>query len=180
MPLQVLKSLGFTSDKTGNEFIPEGCDGEWFPHFLRGLSDGDGSMSIVVNRRDERLQWSLVCACKEFLEHIVQRLHERGLVGQKVGVLAKGGSGKKKGSRKMFKLSLGHADSVAIGEYMYADASLKLERKYDIWCSGRAIQTNHRHWSRHEIGLARDGVCPEGRSKSAYYAMRRRLRVEAL
>lgn len=172
-PLQDLMALGFTATKTGNEFVPAGLSESTFHHFLRGVSDGDGTMSLVRNRSEVRLQWSLVSSSEEFLEEVLEHLHTVGAVAHGVEVLPRDTPSE----APMFKIMLGHADSVRVGSYMYADATLLLRRKFQTWKRGATVVTAHRRWTKQEIEMARQGEVPAGRTRNAYLAMRRRIRL---
>lgn len=168
-PGSVLRQLGFTNHKTGNEFIPSGISHTTFRHFLRGLSDGDGTMNLVSNRGRLYPQWGLVCANKSLLQNILDRLRNV-ISSSRVTVLEKQ---TEKGH--IYKLQLGPYDSVAIGEFMYKDSTLRIDRKHDVWCRCKKIKLHHHQWSQHEIDQALMGVVPEGRSRSSYYAILHKL-----
>jgi hypothetical protein len=164
--------LGFTSRKTGNEFIPSGISRKNFRHFLRGFSDGDGSMCLVPSYGKKVLSWELTCASREFLEALIARIRQEKIIHTMGPCVYEKKQRKNKREKPVFKVAMGHADSVAVGQFMYLDASLKLKRKHRNWQLGAKIQLAFRHWSASEISLAMAGTVPKGRSKAAYYAIR--------
>ena len=72
----------------------------------------------------------------------------------------------------MYRIQLGHRDSILLGEYLYQDSNICLRRKRDAWIVGKDVPQYYRRWSDAEIKQARRGVAPNGRTKYAYYSMR--------
>lgn len=67
-----LVDFGIIPRKTGKEILPDMPD-EYFRHYLRGLFDGDGSISIV-NKKNLQLSFSLCSANKDFLLSIKDKI----------------------------------------------------------------------------------------------------------
>ncbi len=172
-PAEALREMGFTAQKTGHEFIPSVITPMMFPHFLRGFSDGDGTMGLVQNHGKARLQWGVVSASHDFLTLLLERI--RACLGPRVSV----GRKKKPHGGWMYRIQLGQKDSVTIGGIMYADQTICLQRKYLTWAQMKATSTANRRWSTHEIEQARLGILPTGRSKAAFYALRRKMALAA-
>jgi len=130
---EFIKSLKFIpGPKTGKEFIPKIISKKAFPSFLRGFIDGDGCFSIRKNNGG--LDLCLVCANWEFLDDIYLQL--------KMNNIIKGGSfylhskSKEKGRKYVWYLKFRHMDSLAIGKYIYKNATIFLERKYKKYLIG--------------------------------------------
>jgi hypothetical protein len=169
-PAQVLRELGITAEKTGHEIIPPLSD-TMFPHFLRGVSDGDGTMGVVKNRGRSYLQWSLVSASREFLEGILARLGSR--------ISSRASVHQKKTKRgHIYKLQFGQSDSLAVGELAYTGSTLRLNRKYAVWLVGKELPLHHRSWTLEEVALVKLGQRPGRRSMSAFYSKRAQITAQ--
>lgn len=129
-----IEEMGYTPGaKTGKEFIPERFENDkWFFSFLRGFVDGDGT--IRVGKRGD-LQLSMISASLDIILGIREYLY--------CNKISRGGFiyTRKPDERHGFKrfvylLSFGHFDSLQICQRMYANATIKLERKYDKYVIG--------------------------------------------
>lgn len=123
-----MRELGFTTKKTGHEFIPSEIDNT-FEHFLRGLSDGDGCFYTVKRKKNKTyLQWELTCASERFLidlrDEISNRIERCSCLKVK----------QRQGTKKpVFRIRCNQNDaSVALANYMYKKAKIKLDRKFEI------------------------------------------------
>lgn len=116
--------------KGGKEFIPEFCKiSDLFPHFLRGVIDGDGSIRLLQSgNMPNSIQVSIVSMCQSFLEEILVILRTSEIV--RGGTVAQA-------RPNLYKIAFGHFDSLQICEYIYRDATIKLERKYQNFLAGR-------------------------------------------
>jgi len=124
--------------KTGKEHIPSCVSDSTFNHFLRGITDGDGF--LTVDKRGS-LHWGVVSACNEFIVALKN----------KINILVPGTSGgfheskpflgKNRNTRhrkiSVWYLRFGHADSLKICEFIYKDAQFKLDRKYNKYLVAR-------------------------------------------
>lgn len=110
--------------KTGREFIPTSVVSEkTMPHFLRGLSDGDGS--FYVDSLQNTLGWSLVSASLQLIYNLQIYLLSRGIiVGGHV-------ERRRKEGVPVWVLSMRHHDAISIGKYMYKKSTIRLARKYE-------------------------------------------------
>ena len=120
-----LLELGLTSrkSKTISELkIPF----EYFPHFLRGCIDGDGSLSISYHPESIHPQYKIriYSASKNFLDWI--------LFCCKKTFTLKGGTISKFGKNYVYTLRFGKADSIEITKTIYQKNVICLSRKKDI------------------------------------------------
>jgi len=171
-PLEQIKAMGFTADKTGGEFIPNTVSDTTLHHFLRGLTDGDGTWGVVAGKY---LSWGMISASESFLVLLLDRL--RGLrVIRASGVQVKP---RPSTNGVVYRIRLGHEDSVALGDFMYQGTNLMLHRKHDIYMAHRDLNLKIHRWTPEELEMALSGVCPPGRSRSAYHAKRWEMRRAA-
>lgn len=162
---EIMSSLSFKPEKTGNEFIPAGISGETFHHFVRGLSDGDGSFGIYKDRKCELLKWGLSCESASFLREIHSSLVELSVVA---------GGAVSPGDTKQ-QLQFGHADAVRLGKWMYQDSTIQLDRKYKIWLAGTEVYRSRRTWTLAELEMVRRGSYPPERTRHQYLMKRYHL-----
>lgn len=157
--------LGFTNRKTGHEFIPSGISDTTFHHFIRGVSDGDGSIEL---RRDGRISWSLISASEAFLCDILDQLKERRVVvARRVHIKPRPGHS--------FRIRLSLSDTLNLCEYMYKEATLCIHRKREVYRRSLAEAAplhSQRLWSLEELEMCRCGSVPPGRSLAAYKCKR--------
>lgn len=170
-PCQHLMGLGFPKIKSGKEFVPSDVTSQTFRHFLRGVSDGDGTMVQVMQYSKPRLEWSLVCANPQFLNDILKRLRQEGIIGGGMSV---------RSHRMIYRIQAGHKDAISIGEYMYTDATLYMDRKFQPFNLLRGVVLAHRQWTEEETKLAIQGFIPPGRTKSAWYMVLRKLAIHSI
>jgi hypothetical protein len=132
-------SLGFKPGaKTGKEFVPQEMkdDDESFAAFCRGVWDGDGTLGIRKQPCGFTLYSQLVCKNPLFLCCMHYQLFKRGIV---------------KGNSEMhytkdngiFVIKYSHNDTVRLGDFMYKNATIKLERKYNNYFQLRKIKVGH-------------------------------------
>lgn len=123
--------LGFSPGyKTDKLFIPDEISDQTFRHFLRGFIDGDGCFSTnSANKGNNKyLELNICSLCHSFLVDLHERLFELGIVSR----------GKIKKGRKVYHLRFGHYDAMNIGNFVYYDTAIRLDRKY-LKCKERAI-----------------------------------------
>jgi hypothetical protein len=162
-----LLKLGFTQNKTGNEFIPLGVD-QTLKHFVRGASDGDGSFSLL---RGGYLEWSLVCSGRQFLEDLSKRITDHGhhLSVSKRGDVSSG----------FWRMRAGHASAVRLGHWLYSDAEICLNRKREKWLQGSAKAVRHSRWTPEELESLANGGTVATRSQAAIACKRWELSLKA-
>lgn len=73
----LINKYKFNCKKTGNESFPSGIEDKYVPHFIRGYFDGDGNAYL----KNKRMQVSIVCSSKEFLDEMKDRIGY-GIVGK--------------------------------------------------------------------------------------------------
>lgn len=117
-----LLSLGMTPRKSLTLQFPNIPD-DVIHHFIRGYSDGDGSFYIDRRNYGTYLRWSII-GTQNFLGKMFEFFKEKGL---------------KTKSRiyqephtRMYKLILAGTKSQWIAEFLYYNATIFLERKYNI------------------------------------------------
>lgn len=90
------------------------------PHFIRGYFDGDGCVTIskyLKNKNDLTLRSGICSGSREFLETLITYLPIKH---------------KYISSRKnLFEFKLSVNDSIKFAQYMYKDATIYLQRKFD-------------------------------------------------
>lgn len=154
---QYLRILGFSNKKTGNEFVPDCISDSTFPHFIRGVIDGDGTFLIAKDRNQQRLMCSIVSASEKFLQQILDRLLQLGVIGSNSKVVK---------NKTCYCIRFGHEDSIRIGDFIYKDAFLKLDRKYLIYLRGKELPIRQkRSWTSTEVQQIQQGIVPIGRTK---------------
>lgn len=93
-------------------------------HFIRGYFDGDGSWSYT-GKRDDTYRFKLQ-GTSEFLEGVHERLDPLFCTVGK----------RRPDDKNTFCYEFGAAYAmIAVGEYMYRDATIYLERKYMRYCT---------------------------------------------
>jgi len=160
--------LGFPVVKTGNEFIPSGISDITFPHFVRGLSDGDGCFNILPNGL---LRWILSSKSESFLFQLGNCLRDLSVVA-KLPVANK--------SHGCMSYQIAHTDAIRLGHWMYDDCNIALNRKRAVWLSGCDRESAHKGWTKTELELLKSGIEPIGRTHQACIAKRYYLRKQGL
>jgi hypothetical protein len=123
--------LGFSPGyKTDKLFIPSEVSDQTFRHFLRGFIDGDGCFSTNTANKGNNtyLELNICSLCYPFLAEI----HNRLLTMEKVS------HGKIKKGRRVYHLRFGHYDAISVGNFVYYNSTIKLDRKY-LKCKERAV-----------------------------------------
>lgn len=93
------------------------------PDFIRGLFDGDGSISIFNNRNShkEQVKMRFASASKEFLEWILDNLSNSTEIS----------GGYITSDKRCFSLNFGKSDTLKIINFMYyIEVEMFLGRKY--------------------------------------------------
>ncbi len=115
-----LITLGCVPNKTSyNIVIPSLDNDDLVRHFIRGYFDGDGNVTI----KPPRIYESNFYGCKSMMESISQVIE---LVGVS-HILRKHGNS--------FRISMFYNNTRRLRDYMYNNASVYMERKYDIFMS---------------------------------------------
>jgi hypothetical protein len=114
---ELIKNGWFYGAKTGKEFIPYDVDNEEkFWHFLRGLTDGDGTIYIS---KEGTLRFKIVSASKEFLEKLSEKIYKYCNIVVYIHKTA-----------KIFAMGAGHHKSVIVCNKMYSNSDgIRMERK---------------------------------------------------
>lgn len=97
-------------------------------HFIRGFFDGDGSVSILRNKNNQN--WTSICSSfcsgsKSFLDNLIQKIPT---VTRTVYIRP-----------RIYEIKLNKADSLSISEFMYNNATIYLERKYQKFVEFKKI-----------------------------------------
>lgn len=101
------------------------CPDEIFSHFLRGVFDGDGSISIRKNRRDSAI-FTIASGSELFLKWLNNKITKLANLNKKLS-LSK--------SRKIYNLKLVNREELKkLIRWMYQDSNIltRLSRKYKI------------------------------------------------
>lgn len=94
-----------------------------YHHFIRGYFDGDGSVGIYNNSLKHPynvLRSSFTSGSINFIHSIQKLINKTGYVRQEK-------------DRSCYSLYYAPKDSRTLAEYMYKDATVYLQRKYDIF-----------------------------------------------
>lgn len=162
-----IKNMGFSPNKTGNEFLPAQVSDDTFRDFLRGFSDGDGWITLD---KVGRANWGVICSSQKFLQTLAVKITQLILPGRHI--LSKI---KKRSDCDVYRLRLAHKDAMALCEWMYRDANLFLLRKYQKYLQGKKHLPAYTQWSTAEITMALNGEVPPNRTKAGYNALLRSI-----
>lgn len=132
---QDLQSWGLSPQKSRSNLdklsLPE-LQGPFISHFIRGVFDGDGSISIPKKRPNLR-RVEICCASKLFLTHIKQVLEQNNI---SCPILRK----KNNNKTPLFVLEwVNSRDIIALREYLYYEATIYLKRKKELFDSFKKI-----------------------------------------
>lgn len=108
-----------TPNKTEYLRIPNEIPNNLIRHFIRGFADGDGCFYCNPNKRDKSFE--IVGKCYEMLDDIRSVFENNGIYS-KIFV-------KRRGNWKLMVLRL--EDLIKLNAFLYNDATIYLERKYD-------------------------------------------------
>lgn len=130
-----LKSLGMWSNKTKNDITGEfhfpNLRKDLISHFIRGYFDADGSFwfpSRARSRNNLRCEFS--CATKNFILALKKYLDDEGIFFTYKERVKKAGNSKYYRSYELY--SSNRELSLKFANYIYKDASIFLQRKYNI------------------------------------------------
>ena len=170
---ETLKSFGFQVEKTGNEFVPKYINKNNFPHFLRGLSDGDGSFNITISKRHNSnyLNWEITCASRDFLQKILDYLRDNSIISYNRVNIRRRHSKKK----KVYKFCLSTLDSTLFGEYIYENSTISLERKYETFLDAKNINIRSFHTKKDIVDIA-NGKKPEKITHYTFYSIKNKIK----
>lgn len=164
-----LQSIGFVINKTGNEFVPSCVSNITFCHFLRGLTDGDGHQ-IIKNINDKKyFEWGMISASKQFLDDLLIKIKDLVKIKTRTNVKSR-----KSTNQPVYRIRLGHNASLKLCEYMYKEATIKLDRKYDNYLIGKDIALIH--WPNEENEAFDNNICPPGRTITAFQSRKSKLK----
>lgn len=121
-----LRKYGVTERKSLNAIFPDNIPKNLYPHLIRGVFDGDGSVSYYA-RKNRRVHTKAVRFCQgnySFLESLVELLWDECGVNP-VSIYRE--------KESLWSIAYRKNDSVAkVIDYMYGDAHIYLERKKKI------------------------------------------------
>ena len=121
-----------TTDKSYNLVFPHNIPKKYLTHYMRGYSDGDGTIGVV--RGQKKVQGQIkyyyglryrVLGTKPFLlgwEHVSKEYY--AMPSRNVH---------KKGQENVFYIEYGFASAERFLELLYKDANLYLKRKHDVY-----------------------------------------------
>lgn len=139
--IKSLLDLGITPKKTYTLQFPN-IPKEYYPDFIRGYFDGDGSVYINKHNHKAPQLVSYICSAnKQFLEHIGHYLLEE------IGIIPK----IYEDSPNFYKLRYGAKESFALYKLMYNDTQNYLKRKKDVFDNAIEIKAG--------IGLINCSIC---------------------
>lgn len=115
-----LQELGYTADKTCTARIPDELDRKYYPDFIKGLMDSDGTIWAEGARR--RLRF---LGTKEILKQVRAYLISKGVAGRSDVARV--------GKEKVWHLTYGaRADVKTVLELLYSTSKIHLDRKYNL------------------------------------------------
>ena len=118
-------------------------------HFLRGLNDGDGSFFIQKekNKKTNQIKFNL-CGTSMLLEQVKSIFKKEGLINSMFS------RGKKNIRQKSGCSCLEFGGNIIISkifDYLYKDATIYLQRKYDIAKLAKEYSTNKQQYYEKDI-----------------------------
>lgn len=138
-----LSKYGVVPNKTGKEILPYLSSSELMRHMLRGIIDGDGWITYKsAYRNPQRLDWTvgIVSSNKVFLETI-QLFINKSLQSNNGYFYTV----KKKGYKEYYTLCFsGNEFLEKLLTWLYKDASIYLERKYNRFLKFQKQRILHR------------------------------------
>lgn len=117
-----LIELGVIPNKTFVIEFPFWLPKNLMSHFIRGYFDGDGCFSYLENKRS----YINICSSSSFCDGLVQYLQENEGINLHINKLTK------KDERNSVIRTSNKNETKKFLEYIYKDADLKMERKYEI------------------------------------------------
>jgi len=114
-----LENLGVQKRKTGNEVMPD-LPEDMVRHFVRGYFDGDGSIT-----GDHNYSIKLCCSSKRLIDQIVE------LINSELGIDLNPQDYSEDGKEFYIIESRNQTNNPKILRYMYKDATVYLDRKYE-------------------------------------------------
>lgn len=115
-------NYSLTVDKTHNLILPT-LDASQYPHYVRGFFDGDGCITEFFNNRPmASIRVFLTSGSLSYLEELLELLRNLKAVS--------GGSIQKKAAN-CWHIQLGVKDATSFLHWIYQDAEVYLDRKYD-------------------------------------------------
>ncbi len=94
---------------------------KYLPHFLRGVVDGDGNVRYVSRKRSPYFEITIASGSRNFLESLVKFVSEE--IGFMVNI--------RKIGTNTYQVQYSCSKGEKFGEYIYTNAFLYLERKYE-------------------------------------------------
>ena len=124
-----LAEKGVVPNKSLVISFPEWLDKELIPHFIRGVFDGDGSIYRYYRNENNLPITVTITATQQFCETLKSICKEE--LGINIGIYD---ASCHNGVTKVFTLS-GKWIAKTFLDWIYADADLYLQRKYDRYCN---------------------------------------------
>lgn len=117
-----LNNLGVVNNKSLKIKFPNYISDELMPHFIRGYFDGDGSVYYDDKRSKAGTS---ICGTYDFVSHVSEILHNMGIKNHLYHPKQCGDSD------TYVMVTTGNKSSYNFLTWMYQDADIKMERKYN-------------------------------------------------
>ncbi len=121
-----LKILNITPRKTYTLRTPPFIPDNMITHYIRGIFDGDGSISLSNRHSQLTAEASIVSASEIFILQI-----HRLLLSKKVYCNISEHRSNQEGHVILYRLRFGGKNVATLGEFMYKDCEFYLQRKFD-------------------------------------------------
>jgi len=134
-----LSNFGIIPNKTGKEKMDFDMPNQYFPHYIRGVFDGDG---WVYTRRN-MIESGICSASSIFLEQLKERCGGLGKIRAK----------KKKGQNSiLYSWEMGKGDALKFKDLIYTPKSFSLKRKKEIFFSDFYIRSKY-FWTNKQLDV---------------------------
>lgn len=136
------KDLGFDNNKTFNAVVPKEIiiRSELYSHFIRGLFDGDGSISIR-QRRIHSYPCSSVVGTKGVVDFVANVFPFYNTCEPHVSI---------------HRVTYDGENSVKFLNALYENSTIHMERKYEKFLKVKDWQTTCKHWTSEEKEFIKD------------------------
>jgi len=116
-----LMQLGVIPKKSLSVKFPEKIPKENLKHFLRGVIDGDGSISYLDRKRSPYFSIKIYSGSESFLSQLAMAVKK--ITSLKADV-------QKRANKNLYTVSYTCSKGEKLAKYLYSDANIFLERKY--------------------------------------------------
>lgn len=138
-----LSNLGMVPNKTYILKYPECIPKELDSHFIRGYIDGDGSIVFYRTKRGSYEAHINVVGTLDMCQEILSRFHEVGVTGGSICPIYS--------SAVTYQLTIcNQKNFITAGEWLYKDADMFLERKYEKYIAGYNYIIEHNSYRQHD------------------------------